>query len=142
MRTPPPLPQPSEPTETIRLTIPVSREVHETFKRLAKASGTSIGRTMGDWLGDTLDAAEFMAVTLEKARAAPKIVMQEMHAYAQGLTEETGELLEKIRQKGREGRTTERASGAPHARAAGQGRTPPSNTGVTSNKKKPSRGTR
>lgn len=142
MRTPPTLPQPSEPTETIRLTIPVSREVHETFKRLSKASGTSIGRTMGDWLGDTLDAAEFMAVTLEKARAAPKIVMQEMHAYALGLSEETGELLEKIREKGREGRKPARASGSPHAQAFGPVPTPPSNTGVTSNKKRPSRGTR
>ena len=142
MRTPPPPPQAPEPTETIRLTIPVSREVHETFKRLSKASGTAIGRSMGDWLGDTIEAAQFMALTLEKARSAPKIVMQEMHAYALGLSEETGEILEKIREKGRQGRATERASGAPHAQASDLGRTPPSNTGVTSNKKRPSRGTR
>ena len=132
MQTPPTLTQPSEPVETVRLTIPVSREVHDTFKRLAKASGSSIGRTMGDWLGDTLDAAQFMAVTLEKARAAPKIVMQEMHAYALGLSEETGDLLQKMREKGREG----------HARSPASVRTPPSNTGVTSNNQKPSRGTR
>lgn len=96
MLTPPTL---KEPVETIRLTIPVSKEVHATFQRLAKASGSSIGRAMGDWLGDTLEAAEFMAETMERARAAPKIVMQEMHAYALGLADETGTLLNDIRKK-------------------------------------------
>lgn len=99
-------------SETVRVTVPVSREVLDTFKRLAAASGMSTGRAMGDWLGDTLEAAEYMADTLERARAAPRLVMQEIHAYALGLGDETGALLEKVRE-------------------ASRGRTPPSNTGVT-----------
>lgn len=145
MRTPPTTLQQPETTETIRLTIPVSREVHDTFKRLANASGSSVGRSMGDWLGDTLEAAQFMAVTLEKARKAPKLVMQEMHAYALGLTDETGELLTRVREMGRQVQEAEPDSRAPARRAAKRaapagGTTPPSNTGVTSKTTKPSRG--
>jgi hypothetical protein len=70
---------------------------------MAKASSMSISRAMGEWLGDTVEAAEFMAKKLEQARAAPKIVVQEMHAYALGLSDETGKLMEQLRQKGRVG---------------------------------------
>jgi hypothetical protein len=38
---------------------------------------------------------------MEKARAAPKMVMQELHAYSLGLADETGLMLKKIRQKGK-----------------------------------------
>jgi len=76
----------------------------------------STGRAMGEWLADTIEAASFMAEKLEQARAAPRIVAREMHAYALGLADETGALLEKVRQKGRE----DRAQGqAPAGRAAG-----------------------
>lgn len=85
----------------IRLTIPVSPEVHATFQRLSKARSISIGRAMGEWLGDTVDAAGYMAVTLERARAAPKLVAQELHAYAIGMAEESGAFLAKIRAQGR-----------------------------------------
>ena len=59
---------------------------------------------MGDWLGDTLDAAEFMAVNMEKARSAPRLVAQELHAYSLGLADEMGQVLKNIREKGSEGR--------------------------------------
>lgn len=87
---------PTEP-KTIRLTIPVTPEVHEAFTRIAKATGTPVGRAMGEWLGDTLDAAQHVAQLVENARAAPRIVAQELHAYAHGLADETGALLERVR---------------------------------------------
>lgn len=90
----------STPTPNIRLTISVTPEVHQTFQRLAKATGMSIGKAMGEWLGDTIEAAEFMTSKVEQARAAPAIVMREMHAYALGLADETGAMMENIRQKG------------------------------------------
>lgn len=136
MRTPPTIDKP----ETIRLTIPVSVEVHRTFERLAKASGMPLGRAMAEWLADTLDAAAFMAETMEKARAAPKLVAQELHAYALGLGDETGRLMERLREKGRTAGTQADAAAPRAARAAGP--TPPSNTGVTTSKKKPGRGYR
>jgi NTP pyrophosphatase (non-canonical NTP hydrolase) len=90
---------PPSPT-SVRVTVPVSSEVLEIFQRLAKAGNMSTGKAMGEWLADTVEAAEFMASKMEQARAAPKVVMREMHAYALGLADETGELMRKIAEKG------------------------------------------
>ena len=88
------------PTQEIRLTIPVSAEVHDTFTRIAKAANMPVGRAMGEWLADTLDAASFMAQTMEKARSAPRLVAQELHSYALGIGDQTKELVEALRAKG------------------------------------------
>lgn len=95
-----PMTSPPSP-DKVRLTVPVSPEVHETFQRLAKASGTSVGRAMGEWLADTLDAVEFMTTKVEQARSAPRQVAMELHAYALGAAEMTGSFLEEVRAKGR-----------------------------------------
>jgi hypothetical protein len=122
----------------VRLTISVTPEVHDTFLLLAEASGTSISRAMGDWLDDTRDGAAFMAETVRKAREAPRVAARELHAYALGLSEMTGDLLEGIRQKGR---APGLAGDGSAARAgAGARPTPPSNTGVTTTKNKPRKG--
>lgn len=71
----------------VRLTISVTPQVHSAFERLAAASGVSLSRCMGEWLGDTLDAVEHTAAMVERARAAPKLAMREMHAYAMGLAD-------------------------------------------------------
>ena len=97
-------PTPSQDAERIRLTITVTPEVHAAFSKLAAASGMSLGRAMGDWLEDTLDAVKYTADLVEKARAAPKMVMREVHAYALGLADETGSLMEKLRAEGRSAR--------------------------------------
>lgn len=96
----------------------------------------SMSKAMGEWLTDTLDAAQFMAEKVEQARAAPKLVMQEMHAYALGLADETGDLLERIRKKGQQMPQVERSAGAsaaPSPRLVIRG-------GKSSNAKKPSAG--
>ena len=95
---------------------------------------------MGEWLADTLDAAEQIAKTMERARAAPKMVARELHAYALGLGDETGELLKRIREKGTEDRA--RSAAAPSLRRPSPPTTPPSNTGVTTTKNKTNRGTK
>ena len=118
-------PMNTPPTQNIRLTITVTPEVHEVFQRFSKAAGMSLGRAMGEWLADTVEAAEFTASKMEQARAAPKVVMREMHAYALGLADETEALMEQIRQKGKSDRV-----GASVARTPGQTSRPPSsNTG-------------
>ena len=109
---------------SVRITVSVSPEVHEAFKRLSKAGGMSLSRAVGEWLGDTVEAAEFMATKMEQARAAPGLVMREMHAYAMGLADETGNMIEKIRQKGQ----ADRGGLACDARADSAS-PPPSNTG-------------
>lgn len=115
---------------TVRVTVPVRMDVLETFKRLAAAGSMSTGRAMGDWLADTVEAATFMADKMEQARAAPRIVAREMHAYALGLADETGSLLERVRVKGRQDRTAARQSGAGTLPGGPADQSPPScNTG-------------
>lgn len=119
----------SPPTKPPRVSVPVTDEVLQVFQRLAAASGTSTGKAMAEWLADTVEAAEFMAQTLERARAAPKVVMREMHSYALGLADETGELMRQIAKKSEADRAGGRASAAPHAGTVGQPIPPPCNTG-------------
>ena len=90
----------SPPTKPPRISVPVSDEVLQVFQRLAKAGNMSTGRAIAEWLSDTVEAAEYMAATMERARAAPKVVMREMHAYALGLADETGELMRTLAKKG------------------------------------------
>lgn len=73
----------------------MSPEVLEIFQRLAKAGGMSTGRAMGEWMTDTVEAAELMASTMERARAAPKLVTAELHAMMLGMTDQTKELADK-----------------------------------------------
>jgi hypothetical protein len=129
----------SPPTKPPRVSVPVTDEVLVVFQRLAKAGNMSTGRAIAEWLGDTVEAAEYMATTLERARAAPKMVMREMHAYALGLADETGDLLKQISKKGE----SDRASGRAGVSDAGADGIPPScNTGgkLPKNTRKPHKG--
>lgn len=131
-------PHPETP-KTIRLTIPVTPEVHAAFQRIGKATSTPTGRAMGEWLGDTLDAAVYLAEMLEKARAAPKLVAQELHSYALGLSDETGTLLKRMREGGLGGAVAHAQRG--HKRSPDTLTPPSSNTGgkVPRNTPKPSK---
>lgn len=80
-----------------RVSVPVSAEVLAIFERLAKAGNMSTGRAMAEWLADTVEAAELMANTMERARAAPKIVTAEIHAMMLGMAEQTKEMSDKFR---------------------------------------------
>ena len=113
--------------KNIRLTISVTPEVHEIFQRLAKGSSMSISRTRGDWLRDTADGAEFLALKVEQARSAPSVVMREMQAFALGAADEAGAVVEHLRRKGQEAR---RAQVAQRGRGGISDLSPPcSNTG-------------
>jgi len=107
-KTSPPISKPQK----IRLTISVTPEVHAAFSRIATAGNMSLGNAMGEWLGDTIEAAEYMATTMERARAAPKVVIREMHAYALGLSDETGELMRSLAKKGEADRASQRSGAA------------------------------
>jgi hypothetical protein len=117
----------SPPSKPSRVSVPVSAEVLEAFQRLAKAGNMSTGKAMAEWLGDTLDAAKFMAEKMEQARAAPRLVAQELHAYAMGMVDETGSVLAKMREEGRKSRGPASVAGGS---VAGRESSPPScNTG-------------
>ncbi len=83
-----PLPLPM--SQRIRLTITVLPEVHAIFQRMSEASGVSLGKCMGDWLADTAEGAQFVAMKVEEARTAPKTVLREFQAMASGLHSEIG----------------------------------------------------
>lgn len=110
----------SPPTRPTRVSVPISPEALEAFERLAKAGNMSTGRAIAEWLNDTLDGVTYMAATMERARAAPKIVAAELHAYALGLADETGELMQKLRTMGLAGK----GAGAAGARAPLPGQQP------------------
>ena len=88
---------PPSPSKPPRVSVPVSAEVLEIFERLAKAGNMSTGRAMAEWLADTVEAAELMASTMERARAAPKIVTAELHAMMLGMVDQTKEMADKYR---------------------------------------------
>ena len=71
---------------------------------MAKAGNMSTGKAMAEWLKDTVEAAELMASTMERARAAPKLVTAELHAMALGLADNTKELMEKFGKLGKAAR--------------------------------------
>ena len=85
----------SPPTKPPRVSVPVNPEVLAIFERLAKAGNMSTGRAIAEWLRDTVEAAELMASTMERARFAPKIVTAELHAMMLGMTDLTKELSDK-----------------------------------------------
>lgn len=117
----------SPPSKPPRVSVPVTAEVLQAFERLAKAGNMSTGRAIAEWLGDTIEAAEFMATKMEQARSAPKVVMRELHAYALGMADETGALMRQLAEKGKADRA---ASGAKPPQLVAEPSSPPScNTG-------------
>lgn len=126
----------STPTPNIRLTITVTPEVHATFSRLAAASGDSLSKTMGGWLGATVEGAELMASQIERAKAAPQLVIRELNSMRQGLADDTAALVERLRVKGEPSLTgLARDARSGLARAA----PPPGNTGGKGRKPIPGR---
>ena len=130
-----PPPAAPEPTR-IRLTISVPVEVHAVFHRMAKASGMSLGAAMGDWLGDTIEAAEMMTAMTERARQAPKQVLRELNALALGYSDETGAALLAARKTSAAAAALRAAEPRPGGRREA-GSPPSSNTGGYSSKSPP-----
>lgn len=84
------------PPKPSRVSVPVDAEVLATFERLAKAGNLSTGRCMAEWLRDTVEAAELMASTMERARAAPKLVTAELHAMMLGMADQSKDLADQF----------------------------------------------
>jgi hypothetical protein len=87
-------------TDRVRTTISLDPEVHSIFVRMAEAAGTSVSRCMGDWLADTAEGAQFVALKMQEARRAPKAVMREFQALSRGLVEEVDAIAQKYRSEG------------------------------------------
>ena len=119
-KTIPPPPNPS------RVSVPVDAETLAVFQRLGKAANLSTGKAIAEWLRDTVEAAELMASTVERARAAPKVVTAELHAMMLGMADQSKELADKYAKF----RGAMPDTGAGAARPGPEAPTPPScNTG-------------
>jgi hypothetical protein len=120
----------SSPSKPSRVSVPVSAEVLLIFERLAKAANMSTGRAIAEWLADTVEAAELMASTVERARAAPKIVTAELHAMMLGMADQTKELSDRYAKfKGSLPDTSATRSGAVSAAPTAEPIPPSCNTG-------------
>lgn len=113
----------SPPKKPPRVSVPLSAETLQVFQRLAKAGNMSTGRAIAEWLDDTIEAADLMASTMERARAAPKIVTAELHAMMLGMADQTKELADKYsRFKGSlDATTSDAVGGKRRATAAAEG---------------------
>jgi hypothetical protein len=125
-------PQPT--LDRIRLTITVTPHVHATFAKLADAENISLGKAMGNWLGDTADASAMMAKAMEDAKGKPREVLRRLQALSMGVVDATEETLSAMRtgcpfseagpQSADKLEEVLRAQAAPPARA-GRGGPPP-----------------
>lgn len=104
--------QDSSPISQKRVTVPVSSDVLDAFRSLASVSGVSVGKAMGDWLADTLDAVYFMTELLKKAKEAPKLAALEIQAYGRGITGIADDLMHDLRAKSG-GSSEAQSGGAP-----------------------------
>lgn len=73
----------------------------------------SIGGAMNAWMEDTLQGAELLTATMERARAAPALVIRELNSYALSMSDENSSVMEKLRRMGSEDRAVD-ASAAAH----------------------------
>ena len=80
----------------IRVTVPVSPEVLELFRRFSRLSGQSVGRSMGTWLEETKDGIAPMMDILEHHKKAPMKAIQTLQNYAGTLTDLTDDLFTKV----------------------------------------------
>lgn len=90
---------------------------------MADAGNMSVSRCMGDWLGDTLEAAEMITLKMEDAKRAPMRVIREMRAMVAGLAIAVDDADADARQVRRVRGAQRRVAGAPVV-------PPSSNTGV------------
>lgn len=111
--------------ERIRTTISVDPEVYEIFKRMAEAGGMSVSRCMGEWLADTADGAQMVAIKMQEAREAPMKVMREFQAMAVGFQEEVDSTILKMQSEKRAVSTRSAVSATSRSP-----KPPSSNTGV------------
>lgn len=120
------------PTQKIRVTVPVSPEVLDRFKRLSKVAGQSVGRAMGDWLEETQSGLDPMIDILEHHKKAPLKAIQSLQAYSSTLNDLTGDLFQKVSKmdEGTEQLASASAAARDAQKAVKRGLTPPSsNTG-------------
>lgn len=121
-------------TERIRTTISLSPEAYDVFKRMAEAGNMSVSRCMGDWLTDTMDAAQMITLKMEDAKRAPMRVVRELRAMVAGMADTVDALGDDVRADRQAARGAEAQQAVPRADwcppSSSDASPPSSNTGV------------
>lgn len=86
-----------------RVSVPIAPEVHAVFKRLSDATGRSLGSVVAEWLADTSQSAALVAEKFEQVRGSTRLVSAELHAYALGMADESGEVIRRVKAAAVEG---------------------------------------
>jgi len=89
--------------ERVRLTVSVPANALAVYRRMADVSGVSVGRSIGDWLSDTVQGAEAMVELIEMAKAQPLKAAAQVHAAAVKANSLTTELMRKLSTEGEAG---------------------------------------
>ena len=66
------------PLKTIRVSVPVTPEVLVKFQRFSEVSGLSVGKSMADWLRDTMSGLDAMIDILESHKRRPSEAMEKL----------------------------------------------------------------
>ncbi len=80
--------------KTVRVSVPVTPEVLEKFKRFSDASGLSLGKSIGEWLKDTVNGLEAMTEILETHKRAPGEAIAHFQGLASSLQAVAAEAIE------------------------------------------------
>ena len=70
---------PTMTTDRIRTTVSIPADVYQVFVDMAKTQRVSVGRCIGDWLGDTVEGAQFITHKMAQVRSAPSESMKGLH---------------------------------------------------------------
>ena len=70
---------PTMTTDRIRTTVSIPADVYQVFVDMAKTQRVSVGRCIGDWLGETAEGAQFVTHKMAQIRSAPAEVMRDLH---------------------------------------------------------------
>lgn len=112
-------------SERVRTTISVDADVLATFKKLADLGEISVSRFIGDWLADTADGAQHVAIELLRAKEASKGLLRGIHMQLG-----VGDVRAMVSAPEDATRSTEpREGGAARPEGSGHG-APSSNTGL------------
>jgi hypothetical protein len=85
------------PPKMIRVTVPVTPAVLAKFQRFSEASGLSVGKSMGDWLRDTMQGLDAMIDILETHKRAPADAMAKLASLASSVQVISDGAIEKMK---------------------------------------------
>lgn len=86
--------------ERTRITVSIPTEALDVYRQMAAAGGMSVSYCMGEWLADTAEGAQFLALKMEEAKKAPMAVMRELQSMMGGIQDHIKTDVVTLRERG------------------------------------------